>query len=103
VWWTAYEKYHWNCIAPSFKSGRASIMVWGAFTTSSKCFLVLIPLDKRSSQNFIDVVYESVLEPYYYHHDNHEDLILMEDVAPVHRNNVAVIWKNQLGCKSFNG
>ena len=51
VWWKAYKKYNWDCIAPSFKSGRSSVMVWGAFTSFDKSPLVTIPSDKRSSSD----------------------------------------------------
>lgn len=68
VWWKSYKWYHWDCIARTFKSGRASIMVWGAFTSSSKCYLVSIPPNKCKALESLDVVYQSALEPYYYYH-----------------------------------
>ena len=46
VWRKAYIKYNWDCIAPSFKSGCSSVMVWGAFIGFDKSPLVTIPLDK---------------------------------------------------------
>ena len=57
VWRKSYKRYHWDSIAPTFKSGRTSIIVWGAFTASSKCYLVLIPPDKCKAFNFLNVVY----------------------------------------------
>ena len=39
VWRTTSHKFHPQCLAPIFKSRRMSIMVWGAFTATSKCFL----------------------------------------------------------------
>lgn len=101
VWRKSYERYHWDCIAPTFKSGRTSIMVWGAFTASSKCYLVLIPPDKLKAFDFLDVVYQSALEPYYYHHENHEQLLLMEDGAPVHSSRVVARWREEIGLKKL--
>ena len=72
-------------------------MVWGAFTANSKCSLVLIPPDKRTAVDFIEVVYDAVLCHYYYHHDNPEELILMEDGAPVHRSNLPKQWREAIG------
>ena len=60
-------------------------MVWGAITSSTKSYLVLIPPDKRTAKDFVEIVYELALEHFYYHHDNYQDLILMEDGGPVHQ------------------
>ena len=88
VWRKAYEKYNWDYIAPSFKSGRSSLMVWGAFIGFDKSPLVTIPSDKRSSGDFVTIVYEGVLSGFYFLHDDPEQLILMEDGAPVHRSSL---------------
>ena len=32
VWRRSYKRYSWDCLAPTFKSGRTSVMIWGAFT-----------------------------------------------------------------------
>lgn len=93
VWRKAYEKYNWDCIAPSFKSGRSSVMIWGAFTGFDKSPLVTIPSDKRSSSDFVTIVYEGVLSGFYFLHDHHEQLILMEDGAPVHRSSLPQQWR----------
>jgi len=71
-------------------------MVWGAFTTFTKYYLVLIPPEKHKALDFVEVVYESALELFYYHHDNYENLILMEDGAPVHSSHVATNWREQI-------
>jgi hypothetical protein len=39
------EQYHDSCVGTSFKSGRQSVMFWGAFTRD-----ILGPLDYRSEQ-----------------------------------------------------
>ena len=68
-------------------------MVWRAFIAFTKCYLVLIPPEKRKALDFVDVVYESALEHFYYHHDNYEHLILMEDGALVHSSCIVANWK----------
>jgi hypothetical protein len=102
VWQRAYERYQWDCLAPVFKSGRSSIMVWSAITSSLKSYLVLIPPDKRIAKDFIEIVYESALEHYYYHHENYAHLILMEDGATVNRNNAPKFWREELGLTKLN-
>ena len=97
MWWKAYEKYNWDCITPSFKSGHSSVMVWGAFTSFDKSPLVTIPLDKRSSSDFVTIVYEGVLSGFYFLHDDPEQLILMEDGALVHRSS----WRRAHGIEKL--
>ena len=62
-------------------------MVWGAFTGFTKSSLVLLPPNKRSAADYVEIVCEGALEHYYWHHELHEHLILMEDSAPIHRSN----------------
>ena len=84
VWRTTSQKFHLQCLAPTFKFGRMSIMVWGAFTATSKCFSILIPFRQRTAMNFVEIVCEQGLLPYFYHHANHEELEFMLDGAPIH-------------------
>ena len=71
VWKKYHERYQWDCIVPSFKSGRSSIMVWSAITSSTKSYLVLIPSNKCIAKDFVEIVYELALEHFFYHHDNY--------------------------------
>ena len=43
VWRNAYERYSSSCIVPTFKSGRTSLMIWGAFAGGQKSQLVFMP------------------------------------------------------------
>jgi hypothetical protein len=63
--------------------------------------LVLIPPNKRTAKNFVEIVYELALEHYYYH-ENYEHLILMEDGILVHHSNVPKFWKEKLGLMKLN-
>ena len=101
MWRKVYEKYNWDCIAPSFKSGHSSVMVWGAFTGFDKSPLVTIPSDKRSSSDFVTIVYEGVLSGFYFLHDDSEQLILMEDGAPVQRSSLPLQWRRVHGIEKL--
>ena len=61
VWRRPYERYSWDCLAPIFKSGHTSIMIWGAFIGYEKCPIVVMPSDKWTSADFVDNVYEGRL------------------------------------------
>jgi hypothetical protein len=56
--------YNYDCLAPTFKS-RTLIIVWGALSGSSKSYLVLIPPNRCTAMDFVEIVYEGVLEHYY--------------------------------------
>ena len=88
IWRQPYERYSWNCLASIFKSGRTSIMIWGAFTGYKKCPIVVMPFDKRTSADFVDVVYEGELSGFFYMHDDPQSLFLMKDGAQVHHSNL---------------
>jgi hypothetical protein len=102
VWRKMNEKYNMDCVAPTFKSGRTSVMVWGAFTGFDKSPLVMSPSDKRSSSDFVSIVYEGALSGFYFLHDDPEQLILMEDGAPVHRSALPLQWRRAHGMKKLN-
>jgi hypothetical protein len=59
-------------------------MVWGAFITSIKSYLVLHPHNKHIVVNFVILACKVALEHLYYHLDNNEPFILMEDGTPMH-------------------
>jgi hypothetical protein len=87
VWRTKEQKYDIDCLEPTFKSGRTSTMVWGAFFGKTKAPLVSIPLNSRKDADFIEEVYKPGLVPFLQEHNpNHSRrLVLMEDGAPVHK------------------
>jgi len=91
MWQKAYKRYSSKCLAPIFKSGHTLVMVWGAFSGFDKSPLIIIPPQNRSASDFVDLIYEGTLSGFYFLHDHREDIILMEDGAPVHRNKVAKV------------
>jgi len=60
-------------------------------------YLELFLPNKRTTMDFVEIVCEGALKNYYWHHDHHEHLILMEDGAPIHRINAHKFWREQLG------
>ncbi len=72
-------------------------MVWSTFTSSTKSYLVLFPPNKRTAVDFVEIICEGILEHYYWHHELHQHLILMEDGAPVHHSNTQKLCTEQFG------
>jgi hypothetical protein len=66
------------------KSRRTLIMIYRAFTTSTKYYLMLVPLNKHKAMDFVEVVFETALMPYYYHHTNYEYFIFTFSWKMVH-------------------
>jgi len=93
VWRRKSEKYNSNCLAPSFKSGRTSIMVWGAFVGHTRLPLVFMPPNERDAASFVKNVYDIALGPFLNNQKNATSLVLMEDGAPVHKSKIANAWK----------
>jgi len=98
VWRTTEEKYQNSCLAPSFKSGRTSVMVWGAFVGSSMSNLVVIPPGQNKAVDFIEVVYKGELLGFLGETAN---AFLMEDGASIHRARVSKAWREEHSIKSF--
>ena len=101
VWQKVYEKYKWDYLASMFKSSRSSVMIWGALTVALKGPQVHIPPNQRKANDFIEVIYEGALEPYYHLHKNLKMLTLMEDGAPIHCNNILKLWQEACGMKKL--
>lgn len=102
VWRKSCERYAWKCLAPIFKSGRTSVMVWGAFSGFDKSPLVIMPPQRKTASDFVDIVYEGTLSGFYFLHDHPQDLTLMEDGAPVHRSVLPKLWRQAHGIKKLN-
>lgn len=90
VWRYAHERYSSSCIVPTFKSGRTSLMIWGAFAGGQKSQLVFMPKDRRSAKDFVEVVYNVELLHFM---SRVPQGLLMEDGAPVHRSKVCEEWR----------
>ena len=94
VWRLPTEKYLDDCLAPTFKSGRSSLMVWGAIRYGAKSKLHFLGEEERKGAGFVASVYDGPLLEFY---GMEQGLILMEDGAPVHRCNIANQWRKERG------
>jgi len=66
-------------------------MVWGAFTGFEKSLLVFMPQGKQSATDFVRHVYEDIFFGFYFMHDASQQLIFMEESAPMHRNKFLIL------------
>ena len=99
VWRSAYERYSSSCIVPTFKSGRTSLMIWGAFAGGQKSQLVFMPKTQRSAKDFVEVVYDGELIHFL---SRLPKGVLMEDGAPVHRSKTCEEWRQTHQLEKLN-
>lgn len=92
VWRKVNEEFDQDCIGSTFKSGRTTVMVWGAIAHGKKSELVILDKGKRTATDFVDQVYEGPLLGFM---DGFTDPILMEDGAPIHRAKRSQIWRDE--------
>ena len=96
VWRRVGERYRKDCLVPTFKSGRQSLMVWGCISYGKRGPLVRIPSDKRKGPDYVDIILAGPLWDYYVERFNAMGAALvMEDGAPVHRAKVAKAFRTQ--------
>jgi transposase len=79
VWRKRGDKHDPKNLVPTFKSGRKSTMVWGAFFSKIKA-----PPGERKAESFVKNIYEKHLIPFLKDADPDQRISLMEDNAPVH-------------------
>jgi transposase len=90
VWRTVDEKYSDSCLAPSFKSGRSSLMIWGAICGSCKSELAFMDRGRRTAVDYVDMVYQGPLLDMMC---KVSGAVLMEDGAMIHRSNAPKQWR----------
>ncbi|KAH9442507.1 hypothetical protein Pst134EB_033186 [Puccinia striiformis f. sp. tritici] len=73
-----------ECLEPTFKSGRSSTSIWGAFYGTSKIPIVFLQKGGTKAVDYIDQVYKGRLVETLALIDPHHQLILMEDNARSH-------------------
>jgi transposase len=85
VWRRAGERYKESCLAPTFKSGRQSLMVWGCMAYGRLGPLIRIPKDQKKAINYINLVLAGPLWDVYSELYEERGVVkVVEDGAPVH-------------------
>ena len=60
-----------------------------------------MPSHRCTVSNFINIVYEGCLSGFYFLHDDLDNLILMEDGAPMHRSVLSSAWRHAHSMKKL--
>jgi hypothetical protein len=92
------ERFHPHCIAPSFKSGRESVMMWGCFQGDNLGPLALCPAGRMKATDYCNVLQKHLL-PFWQTLD--DDSVFMEDGAPIHTARYSKNWRQEHGISSM--
>lgn len=85
-----------ECLLPSFKSGRTSIMIWGSIQLGHKGPMVILPRGGLKGKEYVKFVIEPALNPFYQsRYRATQETIVVEDGAPSHRSKVASAARNK--------
>lgn len=98
VWRKAGERFNTECLTPTFKSGRQSVMVWACFMGGIKGPLVFCDENKEkkgklNSDTYINILNKHLLP---FQHGVHElaegNVIFQQDNAPIHKSRITMDW-----------
>jgi transposase len=94
VWRRPGERYDEQCIVPTFKSGRESLMVWACFSHGRLGPLVRIPKDKRTGADYVQNVLAGALWDFYSElYEEKGRVAIVEDGVPIHRSKLAKTFR----------
>lgn len=94
VWRKEGEEWDPQCLAPTFKSGRTSVMIWGCMMRDKLGLLVIMPKDRRTGGDYVELVLNGALWDFYTAACEEKGIcMVMEDGAPIHRSLAARRWR----------
>lgn len=89
VWRKPGERFLPDCLTPTFKSGRVSIMMWGCFIGNRLGPLVMTPTGRMNSEKYTEFLENSFLS--FWDHLDY-GTILAQDNAPIHTSKHTKDW-----------
>jgi transposase len=102
VWRPPGCEYDQKYLVPTFKSGRTSLMVWGAMAHGIRGPLIKMPKGRRTAKDYIAVVLGGALEKFYLAVKAVRGAAyIVEDGAPVHTAKLSQKWREAHAIKTF--
>lgn len=94
VWRRTHEEWDAACLAPTFKSGKVSLMVWSCMVHGKLGLLKVLPSGSMNGEEYVRSILDGPLWEFYSSIMNKRgSVMLMEDSAPIHRSLVAKRWR----------
>ena len=101
VWHFPSERFNPACLAPTFKSGRQTIMVWGCFMWGKCGPLVILPKGSLNGLNYVMVMNEAMLGFWMEQSEERGYVVIQEDNAPIHMCKLAKQWRKSYDMDSL--
>ena len=103
VWRKPGERYRKECLVPTFKSGRQSVMVWGCISFGIRGPLVRIPSGMRKATDYVALILNGPLWDFYVEQSEAKGIVkVVEDGAPTHRSKAAENFRSQNSLETFS-
>jgi transposase len=102
VWRRVGERYNLDCLRPTFKSGRKSVMVWGCFVGDRLGPLVVCEEGRMNSNDYIEILQNSLMAfKTTMETEWCTTLIHQDDNAKIHISRKTREWKERNGIESL--
>jgi hypothetical protein len=102
VWRKPRERYRKECLVPTFKSGRQSVMVWGCISYGMRGPLVRIPSGMCKGVDYVALILNGPLWDFYIEQSEEKGIVkVMEDGAPTHRLKAAESFRSRNSLETF--
>jgi transposase len=100
VWRRPGERFHPDCLQPSFQSGRQSLKLWGCFVGDRLGPLEVYPEGTCNALRYCQIL-EKRLLPFLEQFGKDGGIIFMEDNATIHTAKQSKAWKSEHGVASM--
>jgi transposase len=101
VWRSSSERFHSSCLAPTFKSGRQTVMVWGCFMWGKRGPLEILPEGRVNGKKYVNALENVMLDFWMEQSEEQGYVVLQEDNAPIHTCKLASKWRESRGIVSL--
>src|SRR5262249_42732150 len=83
-----------TCLAPTYKSGRTTVMVWGCIVHGKLGPLLVLPKGRMNAHVYVRSVLDGPLWDFYCDiTEERGSAMVMEDGVPIHRSLAARAWR----------
>ena len=95
------ERFAKDCIIPSFKSGRRSVMVWGSFMWGRRGSLVILPEGRLTGEKYVDILENNLMDFWMERSEEIGYAVFQEDNSPIHTCKFVREWRESVDMVSL--